>query len=59
MDVSCHGFIHMTRLAEPFVTNGECMLTMTLDGAEEVVEDCSLIRPVKGSARKLRPLRRG
>ena len=37
MDVSCHSFIRMARLAEPLMTDGGCLLTVTFYGAEKVV----------------------
>jgi enoyl-[acyl-carrier protein] reductase I len=39
MDVSCHSFIRMARLAEPLMTDGGCLLTVTFYGAEKVVEE--------------------
>jgi enoyl-[acyl-carrier protein] reductase I len=38
MDVSCHSFIRVARLAEPLMTNGGCLLTVTFQGSERVVE---------------------
>jgi len=34
MDVSCHSFIRMARLAEPLMTHGGCLLTVTFYGSE-------------------------
>ncbi len=34
MDVSCHSFIRMTKLAEPLMTDGGCLMTVTFFGAE-------------------------
>jgi len=39
MDVSCHSFIRVAHLAEPLMTNGGCLLTVTFQGSERVVED--------------------
>ena len=49
MDVSCHSFIRMARLAEPLMTNGGCLLTVTFYGAEKVVEEYNLMGPVKSA----------
>jgi enoyl-[acyl-carrier protein] reductase I len=49
MDVSCHSFIRMARLAEPLVTDGGCLLTVTFYGAEKVVEEYNLMGPVKSA----------
>ncbi len=49
MDVSCHSFIRMARLAEPLMTNGGCLLTVTFYGAEKAVEDYNLMGPVKAA----------
>ena len=49
MDVSCHSFIRMARLAEPLMTDGGCLLTITFYGSEKVVEDYNLMGPVKAA----------
>jgi enoyl-[acyl-carrier protein] reductase I len=49
MDVSCHSFIRMARLAEPLMPQGGCLLTVTLYGAEKVVADYNLMGPVKAA----------
>jgi enoyl-[acyl-carrier protein] reductase I len=49
MDVSCHSFIRMARLAEPLMKNGGCLLTVTFYGSEKVVEDYNLMGPVKAA----------
>jgi enoyl-[acyl-carrier protein] reductase I len=49
MDVSCHSFIRMARLAEPLMTQGGCLLTVTFYGAEKVVEEYNLMGPVKAA----------
>ncbi len=49
MDVSCHSFIRMARLAEPLMTNGGCLLTMTYYGSEKVIEHYNLMGPVKAA----------
>ena len=49
MDVSCHSFIRMARLAEPLMTDGGCLFTVTFYGSEKVVEDYNLMGPVKAA----------
>lgn len=49
MDVSCHSFIRMARLAEPLMKTGGCLLTVTFYGAEKVVEHYNLMGPVKAA----------
>ncbi|MQM30442.1 MAG: enoyl-[acyl-carrier-protein] reductase FabI [Candidatus Accumulibacter phosphatis] len=49
MDVSCHSFIHMARLAEPLMKNGGTLFTMSYFGAEKVVENYNVMGPVKAA----------
>jgi enoyl-[acyl-carrier protein] reductase I len=49
MDVSCHSFIRMAKLAEPLMKNGGALFTMTYFGAEKVVENYNLMGPVKAA----------
>lgn len=49
MDVSCHSFIRMARLAEPLMTEGGCMQTVTFYGSEKVVEHYNMMGPVKAA----------
>jgi enoyl-[acyl-carrier protein] reductase I len=49
MDVSCHSFIRMARLAEPLMTQGGALFTMSYYGAEKVVEHYNLMGPVKAA----------
>jgi enoyl-[acyl-carrier protein] reductase I len=49
MDISCHSFIRMARLAEPLMTGGGCLLTMTYYGSERVVDHYNLMGPVKAA----------
>jgi enoyl-[acyl-carrier protein] reductase I len=49
MDVSCHSFVRMAHLAEPLMTQGGCLLTVTFYGSEKVVEDYNLMGPVKAA----------
>ena len=49
MNVSCHSFIRMARLAEPLMANGGCLLAVTFYGSERVVEHYNLMGPVKAA----------
>jgi len=49
MDVSCHSFIRMARLAEPLMMNSGALFTMSYFGAERVVENYNLMGPVKAA----------
>lgn len=49
MDVSCHSFIRMARLAEPWMGNGGSLFTMSYYGAEKVVEHYNVMGPVKAA----------
>jgi len=49
MDVSCHSFLRMAKLAEPLMTNGGCLLSVTFYGSERVVEHYNLMGPVKAA----------
>jgi enoyl-[acyl-carrier protein] reductase I len=49
MDISCHSFIRMARLAEPLMTDGGALFTMSYFGAERVVENYNLMGPVKAA----------
>lgn len=49
MDVSCHSFIRMARLAVPLMTEGGTLLTMSYHGAEKVVPNYNLMGPVKAA----------
>ena len=49
MDVSCHSFIRMARLAEPLMSAGGCLLTVTFYGSEKVVEEYNVMGPVKAA----------
>lgn len=49
MDVSCHSFIRMARMAEPLMPNGGCLMTVTFYGSEKVVDDYNLMGPVKAA----------
>jgi enoyl-[acyl-carrier protein] reductase I len=49
MDVSCHSFLRMARLAAPLMTDGGCLLTVSFYGADRVVENYNLMGPVKAA----------
>lgn len=50
MDVSCHSFIRMARLAEPLMTaSGGCLMTVTFYGAQKVVQHYDVMGPVKAA----------
>ncbi|KPL68452.1 short-chain dehydrogenase [Erythrobacter sp. SG61-1L] len=49
MDVSCHSFLRMARLAEPLMSDGGCLLCVTFYGSERVVEHYNLMGPVKAA----------
>ena len=49
MDVSCHSFLRMAKLAEPLMTDGGCLLCVTFYGSERVVEHYNLMGPVKAA----------
>ncbi len=49
MDISCHSFARMARLAEPLMAHGGSLMTMSYVGAEEVVPDYGLMGPVKAA----------
>ncbi len=49
MDVSCHSFIRMARLAEPLMHDGGTIFTMSYYGAEKVIEHYNVMGPVKAA----------
>lgn len=49
MDISCHSSIRMAHLAEPLMTHGDSLLTMSYFGAEEVVANYGLMGPVNAA----------
>jgi enoyl-[acyl-carrier protein] reductase I len=49
MDVSCHSFLRMAHLAEPLMTQGGCLLTVSFYGSERVVANYNLMGPVKAA----------
>ncbi|MGR4869722.1 enoyl-ACP reductase FabI [Variovorax sp. LARHSF232] len=49
MDISCHSFIRMARLAAPLMKDGGTMFAMSYLGAEKVVPNYNLMGPVKAA----------
>jgi enoyl-[acyl-carrier protein] reductase I len=49
MDVSCHSFIRMARLAAGLMTNGGTLLAMTYHGADKVIPNYGVMGPVKAA----------
>lgn len=49
MDVSCHSFLRMAKLAEPLMREGGTLLTVTFYGSSRVVENYNLMGPVKAA----------
>jgi enoyl-[acyl-carrier protein] reductase I len=49
MDISCHSFMRMARMAEPLMDQGGTLLTMTYLGADEVVPHYGVMGPVKAA----------
>ena len=49
MDISCHSFIRMARLAEPLMKDGGSLMTMSYLGGQEVVPNYGIMGPVKAA----------
>ena len=49
MDVSCHSFIRMARLAAPLMTKGGTLFAMSYYGANKVVPNYNVMGPVKAA----------
>ncbi len=49
MDVSCHSFVRMARLAAPLMTQGGSMFAMSYHGANKVVANYNVMGPVKAA----------
>jgi enoyl-[acyl-carrier protein] reductase I len=49
MDVSCHSFVRMAKLAAPLMTDGGTMFAMSYHGAAKVVPTYSVMGPVKAA----------
>jgi len=49
MDISCHSFLRMARLARPLMQAGGSLITVSVYGADRVVENYNLMGPVKAA----------
>ena len=49
MDVSCHSFVRMARLAAPLMKRGGTMFAMSYHGATKVIPTYSVMGPVKAA----------
>jgi enoyl-[acyl-carrier protein] reductase I len=49
IDISCHSFIRMARLAAPLMTEGGTLLAMTFQGSVEVVPSYNVMGPIKAA----------
>jgi len=49
MDISCHSFIRMARLAAPLMKNGGSLFAMSYHGAQKVVPNYNVMGPVKAA----------
>ena len=49
MDVSCHSFVRMAKLAAPLMTDGGAMFAMSYYGANRVVPNYNVMGPVKAA----------
>jgi enoyl-[acyl-carrier protein] reductase I len=49
MDISCHSFVRMARLAAPLMKDGGTLFTMSYHGASKVVPNYNVMGPVKAA----------
>jgi enoyl-[acyl-carrier protein] reductase I len=49
MDISCHSFVRMAKLAAPLMTEGGAMFAMSYYGANRVVANYNVMGPVKAA----------
>jgi enoyl-[acyl-carrier protein] reductase I len=49
MDISCHSFVRMARLAAPLMTEGGTLFAMSYYGANRVVPNYNVMGPVKAA----------
>lgn len=49
MDVSCHSFVRLARLAAPLMVEGGSMFAMSYHGAQKVVPNYNVMGPVKAA----------
>jgi enoyl-[acyl-carrier protein] reductase I len=49
MDISCHSFIRIAKLAAPLMSDGGTLFAMTYHGAQKVVPNYNVMGPVKAA----------
>src|SRR5439155_21799051 len=49
MDISCHSFVRMARLAAPLMQNGATLFAMSYYGSNEVVPNYNVMVPLKAA----------
>lgn len=49
MDISCHSFVRMAKLAAPLMSEGGTMFAMSYHGADKVVPNYNVMGPVKAA----------
>jgi len=49
MDISCHSFVRMARLAAPLMKDGGTMFAMSYHGANKVVPNYNVMGPIKAA----------
>ncbi|MFO1384954.1 MAG: enoyl-ACP reductase FabI [Chitinivorax sp.] len=49
MDVSCHSFVRMAKLAAPLMNEGGSMFAMSYHGAQKVVPNYNVMGPIKAA----------
>lgn len=49
MNVSCHSFARMAKLAEPLMPNGGALINLSYYGAEKVIPNYNVMGPVKAA----------
>jgi enoyl-[acyl-carrier protein] reductase I len=49
MDISCHSFIRMAKLAAPLMSDGGSLFAMSYYGAEKVVPNYNVMGPIKAA----------
>lgn len=49
IDISCHSFIRMARLAAPLMKEGGTLFSMTFHGAQKIVSNYNVMGPVKAA----------
>jgi enoyl-[acyl-carrier protein] reductase I len=49
VDVSCHSFIRMARMAAPLMSEGGTLLTVTFQGSERVIANYNVMGPIKAA----------